>query len=216
MGAIIGILSRLFSGAGLIVLVLLGLVIGALGDVLLAMLYIYAAIVWVVIILALLPGVIIFIATLFEYLIYPFRWLNNILLGAEKPEFDFLNLKSQIDFSYKKFFKRIIKSKKVPIETISNDVDTPNAESNLNLESAESVSEKSLIDDNDYGYEYDFETESYERRKICEHLDYYDSCDDGLIDDLEEDLYYEDYDDWDDSDWEEYVENKRRCRSAYY
>lgn len=107
MGAIIGILSRLFSKGGLIVLALLGLMLGVLGDVLKIAFFTYGAIAWVVIILAILPGTIIFVATLFEYIVYPLRWLNNLILGESAPEFDFMNLKSQIDFSYKRFFKRM-------------------------------------------------------------------------------------------------------------
>ena len=219
MGVIIGILSRMFSGAGIIVLVLLGLVIGALGDVLLAMLYIYGAIVWFLIIFEfIIPLGITISAILIEHIVYPFRWLNNYLLGADKPEFDFLKVKkwshiTPIGYIRSKL-KKAKKAKKVPDETISNEVDKPNEEPTLNHESAVCVSEESMVDD--FDYEYDSETENYERRKICEHLDFYDSCDDNLINDLEDGLSFEDYDNWDDYDWEEYVENKRRCRSAYY
>lgn len=104
MGAIIGILSRLFSKGGLIVLALLGLMLGVLGDVLKIVFFTYGAIAWVVIVFALLPNVIIFIATLIEYVIYPFRWLNNIILGESAPEFDFMNLKSLIGLSYRQLY----------------------------------------------------------------------------------------------------------------
>lgn len=111
MGAIIGILSRLFSKGGLIVLALLGLMLGVLGDVLKIVFFTYGAIAWVVIVLALIPTVLTIVALLFEHLIYPLRWLNNILLGAEKPKFDFLNVNDW--FSKPLIFRKAKKTKKL-------------------------------------------------------------------------------------------------------
>lgn len=92
MGAIIGILSRLFSGGGLIVLAILGVVIGVLGPLFEAAFFTFGAIIWILIIIAFLPVV----AILFEHLVYPFRWLNSILLGEGKPKFDFLRMEARM------------------------------------------------------------------------------------------------------------------------
>lgn len=74
--------------------VLLGLIVGVIGDMLLAVFYIYGAIVWVIFILEfIIPLSITISAVLIEHIVYPFRWLNNYLLRAEKPEFDFLKIK---------------------------------------------------------------------------------------------------------------------------
>ena len=102
MGAIIGILSRLFSGGGLIFLALLGLLFGVLGDVLEFAFFTYGAIVWIMLIVALLPA----IATLFEYIVYPLLWLNSVILGAEKPKRDFLRIEARIRLDSIKKHKR--------------------------------------------------------------------------------------------------------------
>ncbi|MBO4379784.1 MAG: hypothetical protein J5784_02150 [Muribaculaceae bacterium] len=106
MGAIIGILSRMFSSAGIIIVILLGVIICVLGDVLEFAFFAYGAIIWGMIILAFLPVV----AILFEHLIYPFRWLNSILLGTEKPKFDFLRIGARMRLDSLRNFKN--KSKK--------------------------------------------------------------------------------------------------------
>ncbi|MBP5315417.1 MAG: hypothetical protein J6Y87_06080 [Muribaculaceae bacterium] len=113
MGAIIGILSRLFSKGGLIVLALLGLMLGVLGDVLKIVFFTYGAIAGVIIIVSILPGAIPTVAILFEHLIYPFRWLNNILLGAEKPEFDFLKVKCWYTKPLSIFRKKTMKKERL-------------------------------------------------------------------------------------------------------
>ncbi|MBQ7212039.1 MAG: hypothetical protein IJS19_05175 [Muribaculaceae bacterium] len=112
MGAIIGILSRLFSGGGLIVLALLGLLLGVLGDFLLAVLYIYGTIGGILIVSEfIIPVGITVSAVIIEYIVYPFRWLNNYLLGEEKPEFDFLKIKTWPHLSPIDYVKRQIRKK---------------------------------------------------------------------------------------------------------
>ena len=69
---------------------------------------------------------------------------------------------------------------------------------------------------NEYEYCSD---DSFLRNKIEQHLGLSESCDDGLIRELEDGLDFEDYDNWDDGDWVDYVKRKKtlkkRIRFAY-
>ena len=51
--------------------------------------------------------------------------------------------------------------------------------------------------------------DSFLRDKIEQHLGLSESCDDGLIRELEDDLVFEDYDNWDDDDWNRYINEKK-------
>lgn len=88
MGAIIGILSRMFSGAGIIILILLGLFFDNVWPILKYAFYGIAIVILALLAYLILRLVLILIGEIVNLIVYFPHWLLRIIMGKGKPEWD--------------------------------------------------------------------------------------------------------------------------------
>jgi len=88
MDAIIGILSRLFSGAGIIIVILLGLFFDYVWPILEYVFYGIAIVILALLAYSMLRLVLILIGEIVNLIVYFPHWLLRIIMGKGRPEWD--------------------------------------------------------------------------------------------------------------------------------